>query len=130
MSIIYVTVLDVIALNAKLLHAWHQEASVLNEAALEGALMRPQMAAHYEEADLLLQAALLIDGIARAHAFVDGNKRTAMAAGTIFLDINGCSIVSENQGLDLGQQIEALVTHAITFEVFVAWLRERLRPLG
>lgn len=53
MPITYLAVLDVIALNARIVQAWHQEGHVLNEAALEGALMRPQMAAHYEEADLL-----------------------------------------------------------------------------
>ena len=65
------------------------------------------MAAYYEAADLVIQAALLISGIALAHAFLDGNKRTALLAGTTFLDLNGLAI--ERPPEELGRQIEALV---------------------
>ena len=45
--------------------------------ALEGALGRPASYAHYQHADLPLQAAVLAHGIAETQPFVDGNKRTA-----------------------------------------------------
>jgi prophage maintenance system killer protein len=48
---------------------------------LEGALGRPQSYAHYEEADLALQAAVLAHGIAETQPFIDGNKRTALSRG-------------------------------------------------
>jgi death-on-curing protein len=79
-----------------------------------------------EGADLAAQAAILIEGIALAHAFLDGNKRTALAASTIFLKINGYFI--DSQETQFSHQIEALVMHTITLGEFVAWLRERLRP--
>ena len=46
---------------------------------LESAVMRPQMAEHYDDADLIRQAALLAVGISQAQAYLDGNKRTALA---------------------------------------------------
>src|SRR5919204_6511794 len=78
----YLTVMDAIGLHARMMMAMGTAPATLrDEGALESALMRPQMAAHYESADLATQAALLIIGIALAHPFVDGNKRTAFLCG-------------------------------------------------
>jgi death-on-curing protein len=66
--------------------------------------MRPRMAASYEEADLVRQAALLAVGIAQAQAFLDGNKRTAYQATDVFLWINGLKLVGDP--LALAQQLE------------------------
>lgn len=60
-----------------LAHFGYPHAALRDEGLLESALMRPQMAAHYEEADITRQAALLAVGISQAQAFLDGNKRTA-----------------------------------------------------
>jgi death on curing protein len=57
--------------------------------ALEGALGRPLSYAHYQEADLALQAAVLAHGIAETQPFVDGNKREALIALITFLELNG-----------------------------------------
>ena len=47
-------------------------------------------------------AAAYLYGICRNHAFVDGNKRTAAAAGLTFLDLNGIEIdASEDDLYDL-----------------------------
>ncbi len=67
--------------------------------ALEGALGRPQSYAHYEQADLALQAAVLAQGIAEAQAFVDGNKRTALVSMLTFLEINGYGVRATDREL-------------------------------
>jgi death-on-curing protein len=56
--------------------------------ALAGAIARPGTYAHYENADLALQA-VLAHGIAEGQHFIDGNKRTALVAMLTFLEING-----------------------------------------
>jgi death on curing protein len=121
----YLSVLDAIALNDQIMAMARQTAQVLEEGLLAGTMMRPQMAAYYENADVVVQTALLVQGIALAHAFVDGNKRTALAAGTIFLRLNGYYIASSTS--EYGQQIEQLVMHSLSLEDFIVWLRERLR---
>src|SRR5215216_6727789 len=63
------------------------------EGLLESAVMRPQMAAHYEDADLVRQAALLAVGISQAQAFIDGNKRTAFAVLKLFLNLNDHELI-------------------------------------
>jgi death-on-curing family protein len=67
--------------------------------ALEGALGRPAAYAHYQEADLALQAAVLARGIAEAQSFVDGNKREALIALITFLELNGYVIVANDPEL-------------------------------
>jgi death-on-curing protein len=127
----YLAVLDVVAMNEAILLRYESSSLLRDEGALESAMIRPQMAAHYEKANLVTQAALLISGVALAHAFLDGNKRTALAAGTTFLHLNGYWIVSEPG--EFGRQIEALVNRPDSLEEamarFIAWLRPRMQPL-
>ena len=56
---------------------------------LESALARPINKFGYGETWLAALAAAYGFGIARNHPFIDGNKRTALAACLVFLQING-----------------------------------------
>lgn len=62
---------------------------------LHSALERPRTAAYYEGVDFIGQAARLLVGIARAHAFVDGNKRTSYATLLVCVRLNGYELVGE-----------------------------------
>ncbi len=63
---------------------------VRDEGLLESALARPRTRWSYEpETDLAALAAGYGFGIARNHAFVDGNKRMAFMAMYVFLGLNG-----------------------------------------
>jgi len=69
------------------------QARVLNSGLLESALMRPQSSVFGEDAypTLLEKAAALLHSLVKNHAFVDGNKRTAVVATIYFLEVNGFS---------------------------------------
>lgn len=98
---------------------------LLNPSALQSALQRPANVAYYEDADIAMQVAVLIDGIATAHAFLDGNKRTATIVGDFFLFRQGYTIASlSSDDTTLGRQVEMLVERqdAQAFPDFVAWL--------
>ncbi len=127
---IYLTVAEVLGINEAVLAQEGQQSLLVDEGKLESAIMRPQMAAHYEEADLARQTVLLVSGIALAHAFVDGNKRTALLAGRMFLGLNGYAL--EREPLEFAHAILALVNHNDSLEAAAnrleAWIRERLRP--
>jgi death on curing protein len=56
---------------------------------LESALARPLNKFSYGETNLAALAAAYAFGIARNHAFVDGNKRAAFASIIVFLGLNG-----------------------------------------
>lgn len=54
--------------------------------------MRPRNLWAYDEPDALNLAVSYMEGIARAHAFEQGNKRTGFDAGFVFLNANGWDI--------------------------------------
>jgi death-on-curing protein len=109
-------------------HTGSEPAPLRDSAALESAITRPKNAAFYEQADLVRQCALLIAGVAQAQAFMDGNKRTALVSGDVFLRLNGFVLNAEQD--ELGQQIEALATRSGSLteasDRFEHWLRERI----
>ncbi|MFT4180671.1 MAG: type II toxin-antitoxin system death-on-curing family toxin [Rhizobium sp.] len=63
-----------------------------DEGALESALARPINKAQYGSVDVVELAAAYLFGLAKNHAFVDGNKRIAIVAAGIFLMDNGYEI--------------------------------------
>ena len=74
---------------------------VLNESLLESAIAQPQMTygeifLHPEIHD---QAAAYLYYIAKNHAFLHANKRTAVGAAEAFLNINGYDLLLSNEQL-------------------------------
>jgi prophage maintenance system killer protein len=133
----YLSTLDVIALRATYLEQLGFQVPPLRDIGLlESAVYRPQMAAHYEGADLIRQAALLGAGIIQNHPFGssdeapsqqwhapsnpitlpsrsrhDGNKRGAYVAMTNFLRLNGIRVrFPAGNPLALAEELEAVAT--------------------
>jgi len=93
---VYLGVEDVLLLHADILGCSIEQARdhLRNTEGLEGAVARPLSHAHYAGADVSAQAAVLAHGIAEGQLFVDGNKRTALAAALTLLDLNGWTIAA------------------------------------
>lgn len=96
-------------------------------ALLEGACGRPINRAAYGEADLHVLAAAYAFGISKAHAFVDGNKRTAFVTTLTFLRLNGLQMRPDPaEGV---RMMEDLAAGAILEAGFADWLRQEAKPL-
>lgn len=78
---------------------------LLDEGGLVGALARPQNALAYSnlKPDLISLAAYLWHGISEAHAYEDGNKRTALLTTLAFLEANG--VMYDAPEYDIGRFI-------------------------
>lgn len=61
---------------------------------LESAIMAARTGYYDTLAEL---AAVYAFGIAKNHAFVDGNKRAALGAAVVFLDVNGYALTLERE---------------------------------
>jgi death on curing protein len=86
---------------------------VLNAGMLESALARPQNLYAYGY------------GIAKNHAFIDGNKRTAFLVMFAFLKVNGWHlIVPEPDAVVTIQQVAASI---MTESLLAAWLKKNSR---
>ncbi len=70
-------------------------------ALLESAVMMPQASfgGQHLHPDMPSKAAAYLYHVSQAHAFIDGNKRTAMAAALTFLKLNGHDIDADDDVL-------------------------------
>jgi death on curing protein len=89
---------------------------------LESALARPRNFFGFGEEDVVVLAVVLMAGIARAHPFEQGNKRTAFAAMRLFLRANGYDTVFDDATRWADEMI-ALVEHRSTEDDFVRIVR-------
>jgi len=101
-------------------------AGIRDAGALESALGRPKHQWHYQAVDDLAGCAAAYGfGIARNHAFSDGNKRTALVAMAVFLEINGLTFIpSEPEAVTT---MLGVATGEIDEEALAAWLRGNTR---
>ena len=98
---------------------------IRDENALAAALARPQQTAHYEpDSDLATLAAAYAFGLAKAHPFNDGNKRTAFLTSVIFLGLNGKDLDATET--EVVQVMTALAAGSLTEAAIAKWIRERL----
>ncbi|MGH7500293.1 MAG: type II toxin-antitoxin system death-on-curing family toxin [Longimicrobiales bacterium] len=94
---------------------------------LESALARPQHVWSYDtNADLASLAAGYGFGLAKNHAFLDGNKRIAFVATNIFLILNGCEIeAAEPEAVDAMLRV---ADGRLSRDQFAEWIRSVIVP--
>jgi death-on-curing protein len=90
---------------------------------LESALARPLNKFGYEPSTSIYDlAASYSYGIAMNHPFVDGNKRTALVCGLVFLEINGIKIqASEAEAV---VAFESLAAGKLSEEELGHWFKD------
>jgi death-on-curing protein len=99
-------------------------AGVRDAGLLESALARPVNLAAYGDPDAAALAASYAFGIARNHAFIDGNKRTAWVLARLFLKANGVEI--EFDKADAIRAVMALAAGELSEEELAQWFRDRI----
>lgn len=102
---------------------------VRDESLLLSALARPRHLAAYGTPDLADLAAACAVGIARNHAFIDGNKRIAIVvAGGVFLPLNGYEVIAANE--DIVRTMRAVAEGSLSEQQLAVWFRQRMRPIA
>lgn len=98
-----------------------------DEHLLNSALARPQQLFAYGDPppDLADLAASLAYGLAKNHAFVDGNKRSAIVSCETFIELNGATL--EASDTEIYPMILALANGQTSEIEFAAWLRLHIR---
>ena len=81
----------VVALQEQLLAMFGGAAGIRDAGLLESALARPENRFAYERRKVTIYdlVAAYAFGLAKNHPFIDGNKRIALAAAVVFLELNG-----------------------------------------
>lgn len=114
------------SLHNELLNRFGGSTGVRDSGLLDSALARPQQAYHYGGSNLFELAAIYSHGIVKNHPFIDGNKRTGLVAGALFLEINGYRFQAPEAEAVL--QTLALAAGERTPEAFADWLEKNSVP--
>jgi len=92
----YLTVADILGMHVILVERYGGMPGVRDMGGLESAVYRPQ-SGYYTDA--VEEACALLESLLINYPFVDGNKRTAFAACSVFLRINGRGMRADSDWL-------------------------------
>ncbi len=94
---------------------------------LEAAVERPRNRLAYGTPRLEELSAAYAFGIAKAHALIDGNKRTAFVTAATFLRLNGHALRPDP--FDGVRAMEALASGEMSEAAFAEWLARLMVPI-
>lgn len=124
---IWVPLSAVIAIHDRQITRHGGAAGLRDRALLEMGCARAMNLAAYAAPSLADIAAAYAFGIAKAHAFMDGNKRTAFVTSITFLRLNGYSFrPSPIEGVRV---MEDLAAGLVSEADFAKWLSEQMQPI-
>lgn len=124
----HLTVEQVLFLHARLIEEIGGRHGVRDIGLLESAVARPEATVESDDlyADTFSKAAALMESLVQNHPFLDGNKRTGIAAAALFLRANGWRLSASNS------RLEAFTWRAATSRLpladSVAWFRVHSVP--
>ncbi|HET7679501.1 MAG TPA: type II toxin-antitoxin system death-on-curing family toxin [Xanthobacteraceae bacterium] len=117
----WLTYEQVVAVHSRQLRRFGGAPGLRDQGMLQSALERPFNKWQYEQAELPELAAAYAFGLAKNHAFVDGNKRIAFLAMALFLRKNGVSF-SPDQA-QATKIILSLAAGEVSEESMARWIR-------
>jgi death on curing protein len=122
----WMTYEQVIAIHGRQLRRFGGAPGLRNEAMLRSALERPINKWQYEQSelqtDLAVLAAAYAFGLAKNHAFVDGNKRIAFMSMTVFLRKNDIAFAPDQA--QAAAMTIALAAGEVSEESLARWIRD------
>ncbi len=118
----YLRVVEVLTIHAILIDEFGGTEGVRDLGALEAAVFRPQTG-YYE--DPVAEAAALLESLIQNHPFLDGNKRTAVAAADVHLRLNGFELGGDS--IQHHRHLVPLIERGdLDWRAIDAWLRDNV----
>ena len=92
---LFLTLAEVIEIHADQIRRYGGQAGLRDLALLESALAQPEasFAGEWLHGDHYAMAAAYAYHLCQNHPFIDGNKRTGLAAALVFLELNGITVL-------------------------------------
>jgi death on curing protein len=119
---IWLTYDQVIAIHSRQLRRFGGAPGLRDEGLLRSAIERPLNKWHYEQTELPELAAAYAFGLAKNHAFVDGNKRIAFMSMMTFLRKNGVRFAPDPARAT--RILISLAAGEVSEESFARWIRD------
>jgi death on curing protein len=118
----WLTYEQVLAMHGRQLRRYGGAPGLRDEGVLRSALERPVNKWQYEQADLARLAVTYAFGLAKNHAFVDGNKRVAFIAMVVFLRKNGVRFAPDQA--QSTKIILSLAAGEVSEDNLARWIRD------
>jgi death-on-curing protein len=118
----WLTYEQVIAIHSRQLRRFGGAAGLRDEGLLRSALERPLNKWHYEQTQLPELAAAYGFGLAKNHAFVDGNKRIAFMSMLVFLRKNNVRFAPDPA--EATAMMMSLAAGEVSEESLARWIRD------
>lgn len=126
---VYLTPQQILFIHARLIGATGGAHGVRDLGLLQSATACPR--ATFDENDrypaLFPKTAALMESLAHNHAFVDGNKRTAITATALFLQQNGYRVTTNS--VELERFTLWVVISKPPVKAIAAWFQDHTRPV-
>jgi len=111
-------------LHAGSLRGWGGRNGLRDESSLAAAVKQPMTTFHYKECDLYDISAFYCFHISEAQAFIDGNKRTAVAAALLFLELNGVNTTDQDITVSMYDAVIAIAENKINVDQLADIIRK------
>jgi death-on-curing protein len=119
---LWITYEQAIAIHSRQLRRFGGAPGLRDEGMLRSALERPINKWRYEQSDLSELAAAYAFGLAKNHAFIDGNKRIAFMTMMGFLLKNG--VIFDPEPAESTAIILSLAAGEVSEESLTRWIRD------
>jgi death on curing protein len=129
-EIVFLTLEQVLAINYDQIERYGGSHGLRSVELLESAVFRSGMVFGGKDLypDVFYKAAALMHSLILNHAFVDGNKRTGMVAGIVFLRVNNCRV--ELSKSDLIEVALKIGKNEWKIREIAIWLKENSVNVG
>lgn len=119
----YLTVEQVLFLHSRIIDETGGSHGIRDLGLLQSAVARPAATFGGKGlySDIFHKAAALMESLIKNHPFIDGNKRTAVTAGGIYLARNGYILETSQQELE--RFTLAVATKKVTVDAAAEWFK-------
>ena len=126
----YLSAEDILIIHARIVDATGGAHGVRDVHLVASAAERPRTTFGKKDLypDVCTKAAAYLESIARHHAFLDGNKRTAIAAAARFLFLNGYELRATNKELE--KFVLAVAVGKKDVPEIASWFKKYTRKMG
>jgi len=124
---IFLSIENILSIHARMISEFGGMPGVADQGLLESAVSMPTagFAGQFLHESLSAMAAAYLFHICKNHPFFDGNKRVAVVASEIFLDINGMRLDAANE--ELKQLCLGVAAGKVSKDETVTFFKEHAR---
>jgi death on curing protein len=125
----YLTPPDLVKINQVVVEESGGSSGVRERGLLESITLKPQATFGGEDLypDIFLKAAALFEAIVNYHVFIDGNKRSGVAALAMFLHLNDFRLTASDAAIE--SFVLKVAQHNPDLADAAIWIREHAKPI-